>query len=213
MWVMLSRRDFLYLTGALPLLRGQDTQFSTSVAVVNVLVTVRDKNGKIIHDLVQDDFTLQEDGRSQSIRYFAQQSDVPLTLGLLIDTSGSQTRVLDRERNASVEFVDHVLREDKDKTFVIHFDHQVELLQDLTSSHKELEAALKEVDGEHPQLNRRSPGGGGRQGRGRAVVVLEAARRCTTRCIWLEMKFSRSSKAAKRSFCSPTASIGAARLP
>lgn len=163
---MLSRRDFLYLTGALPLLRGQDTQFSTSVAVVNVLVTVRDKNGKIIHDLVQDDFTLQEDGRNQSIRYFSQQSDVPLTLGLLIDTSGSQARVLDRERNASLEFVKHVLREDKDKTFVIHFDHQVELLQDLTSSRKELEAALKEVDGEHPQLNRRSPGGGGRQGRG-----------------------------------------------
>ena len=166
MSLMLSRRDFLYLTGALPLLRGQDTQFSTSVAVVNVLATVRDKNGKIIHDLVQDDFTLQEDGRNQSIRYFSQQSDVPLTLGLLIDTSGSQARVLDRERNASLEFVKHVLREDKDKTFVIHFDHQVELLQDLTSSRKELEAALKEVDGEHPQLNRRSPGGGGRQGRG-----------------------------------------------
>jgi len=165
MSLMLSRRDFLYLTGALPLLRGQDTQFSTSVAVVNVLATVRDKNGKIIHDLVQDDFTLQEDGRNQSIRYFSQQSDVPLTLGLLIDTSDSQTRVLDRERNASLEFVEHVLREDKDKTFVIHFDHEVELLQDLTSSRKELEAALKEVDGEHPQLNRRSPGGN-QQGRG-----------------------------------------------
>jgi VWFA-related protein len=165
MWLMLSRRDFLYLTGALPLLRGQDTQFSTSVAVVNVLATVCDKNGKIIHDLVQDDFTLQEDGRTQSIRYFSQQSDVPLTLGLLIDTSGSQTRVLDRERNASLEFVKHVLREDKDKTFVIHFDHEVELLQDLTSSRKELEAALKDVDSEHPQLNRRSPGGGNPQGR------------------------------------------------
>jgi len=166
MWLMLSRRDFLYLTGALPLLRGQDTQFSTSVAVVNVLATVRDKQGKIIRDLVQDDFTLLEDGRTQSIRYFSQQSDVPLTLGLLIDTSGSQARVLDRERNASLEFVEHILREDKDKTFVIHFDHQVELLQDLTSSRKELEAALKEVDGEHPQLNRRSPGGGNQQGRG-----------------------------------------------
>jgi VWFA-related protein len=166
MSLMLSRRNFLYLTGALPLLRGQETQFSTSVAVVNVLATVRDKQGKIIQNLVQDDFTLQEDGRTQSIRYFSQQSDVPLTLGLLIDTSGSQTRVLDRERNASLEFVEHVLREDKDKTFVIHFDHQVELLQDLTSSRKELEAALKEVDSEHPQLNRRSPGGGNPQGRG-----------------------------------------------
>ena len=164
MWLMLSRRDLLYLTGALPLLRGQDTQFSTSVAVVNVLATVRDKNGKIIHDLEQDDFTLQEDGRTQSIRYFSQQSDVPLTLGLLIDTSGSQIRVLDRERNASLEFVKRVLREDKDKTFVIHFDREVELLQDLTSSRKELEAALRDV--ERPQLNRRQPGNGPSQGRG-----------------------------------------------
>ena len=162
---MLSRRDFLYLTGALPLLRGQDTQFSTSVAVVNVLATVRDKQGKIIHDLVQDDFTVQEDGRAQSIRYFSQQSDLPLTLGLLLDTSGSQIRVLDRERNASVEFVEHVLREDKDKTFVIHFDREVELLQDLTSSRKDLEGALRDL--ERPQLNRRSPGGGtAPQGRG-----------------------------------------------
>jgi len=164
MWLMLSRRDLLYLTGALPLLRGQDTQFSTSVAVVNVLATVRDKNGKIIHDLEQDDFTLQEDGRTQSIRYFSQQSDVPLTLGLLIDTSGSQIRVLDRERNASLEFVKRVLREDKDKTFVIHFDREVELLQDLTSSRNELEAALRDV--ERPQLNRRQPGNGPSQGRG-----------------------------------------------
>jgi len=167
---MLSRRDFLYLTGTLPLLRGQDTQFSTSVNVVNVLATVRDKQGKIIHDLVQDDFTLQEDGRAQSIRYFSQQSDLPLTLGLLIDTSGSQTRVLDRERNASLEFIQHVLREDKDKTFVIHFDREVELLQDLTSSRKDLESALRDL--ERPQLNRRTSGstptggGGTPQGRG-----------------------------------------------
>lgn len=165
---MLSRRDFLYLTGTLPLLRGQDTQFSTSVNVVNVLATVRDKQGKIVHDLVQDDFTVQEDGQTQSIRYFSQQSDLPLTLGLLIDTSGSQARVLDRERNASLEFVEHVLREDKDKAFVIHFDREVELLQDLTSSRKDLEAALRDL--ERPQLNRRAPGtaggGGPRQGRG-----------------------------------------------
>ena len=193
MWLMLSRRDFLYLTGALPLLRGQDTQFSTSVAVVNVLATVRDKNGKIIHDLVQDDFTLQEDGRTQSIRYFSQQSDLPLTLGLLIDTSGSQIRVLDRERNASLEFIQHVLREDKDKTFVIHFDREVELLQDLTSSRKELEAALRDV--ERPQLNRRQPGNRPAQGRGQGRGGFGGG---MILCTSPEMKSSRSSKDAKR---------------
>ena len=162
---MLSRRHFLYLTGV-SLARAQDTQFSTSVNVVSLLATVRDAKGKIIHDLVQDDFSIQEDGRPQSIRYFSQQSDLPLTLGLLLDTSGSQTRVLDRERNASHDFFEHVLREDKDKAFLIHFDREVELLQDLTSSRKELEAALRDAD--RPQLNRRSAGGGGGtpQGRG-----------------------------------------------
>lgn len=163
--LMLSRRHFLYLAGALPTLaRAQDPKFSTSVNVVSVLATVRDKQGKIVHDLAQDEFTIQEDGRPQSIRYFSQQSDLPLTLGLLIDTSGSQSRVLDRERNASYEFCEHILREDKDKAFLIHFDREVELLQDLTSSRKELEAALKDV--ERPQLNRRPSGNGAPQGRG-----------------------------------------------
>ena len=162
--MMLSRRHFLYLSGA-ALARAQDPKFSTSVNVVSVLATVRDKQGKIVHDLAQNDFELQEDGRPQSIRYFSQQSDLPLTLGLLLDTSGSQTRVLDRERNASYEFFEHILREDKDKAFLIHFDREVELLQDLTSSRKELESALHDAD--RPQLNRRSPGGGGMpQGRG-----------------------------------------------
>jgi len=161
---MLSRRDFLYLAGV-SLARAQDPKFSTSVNVVNVLATVRDKQGKIVHDLLQDEFTIQDDGRVQSIRYFSQQSDLPLTLGLLLDTSGSQARVLDRERNASYEFFEHILREDKDKAFLIHFDREVELLQDLTFSRKDLEQALK--DTERPQLNRRASGRGGTpQGRG-----------------------------------------------
>jgi len=171
---MLSRRDFLYLAGAFPAL-AQDTQFSTGVNVVNVLATVRDQKGKIIHDLTQDEFTIQEDGRPQSIRYFSQQSDLPLTLGLLLDTSGSQIRVLDRERSASYEFFEHILREEKDKAFLIHFDREVELLQDLTSSRKELEVALH--DTERPQLNRRpngTPQGRGRGGFGGGTALYDA---------------------------------------
>jgi VWFA-related protein len=173
---MLSRRDFLYLTGV-SLAWAQDPKYSTSVNVVNVLASVRDQKGKIVHDVVQDEFTIQEDGRPQSIRYFSQQSDLPLTLGLLLDTSGSQTRVLDRERNASFEFFEHILREDKDKAFLIHFDREVELLQDLTSSRKDLEAALKDAD--RPQLNRRSSSGGGTpqgrgQGRGGGTAMYDA---------------------------------------
>ena len=140
---------------------GDDVKFSTAVNVVNVLVSVHDKDGRAVHDLTQSDFMVDEDGHPQTIKYFAKQFDVALTLGLLIDTSGSQRRVLDQERHASFEFFQHVLREDKDQAFVIHFDREVELLQDLTSSRQDLDKALQNVEGDRPQLNRRGQGGGG----------------------------------------------------
>jgi VWFA-related protein len=138
--------------------KSDPAKFSTGVDVVNVLAGVRDKNGKIVRDLTKDDFTLEEDGRPQTIKYFAQQTDTPLILGLLVDTSGSQRRVLEQERNASYDFFQHVLREDKDKAFLIHFDRQVELLQDLTSSRRDLDNALRDIEGERPNLNRRNSG-------------------------------------------------------
>lgn len=115
---------------------------SADVKVVNVLATVRDEHGKIINNLSQDDFVLDEDGRPQVIRYFARETDLPLTPGLLVDTSSSQRRVLDQERSASGSFVNQVLRENKDKAFLIHFDREVELLQDLTPSPQKLTDAL-----------------------------------------------------------------------
>lgn len=78
----------------------------SQVNVVNVLATVRDKHGKIINNLNKDDFTLTEDGRPQSIHYFSRETGLPLTLGLLVDTSLSQRRVLDQERSASHGFLD-----------------------------------------------------------------------------------------------------------
>jgi VWFA-related protein len=116
---------------------------AVDVKVVTLPVTVRDKHGKIVRDLTKDDFTLQEDGRPQTIRYFSQESNLPLTLGLLVDTSRSQTNVLDAERNASRSFLDQMLVQAKDKAFLIHFDREVELLQDLTSSREKLQAALE----------------------------------------------------------------------
>jgi VWFA-related protein len=148
------------------------TTMSVKVKVVNVLATVRDRHGTVIANLSKDAFTLTEDGRSQNIRYFAQESDLPLTLGLLVDTSLSQRRVLDQERSASHSFLNRMVREDRDRAFIIHFDHEVELLQDLTSSHEKLEAALDNL--ETPRLERAStndpsssdPGTGRRGGRG-----------------------------------------------
>lgn len=135
------------------------TTVSVQVKVVNVLATVRDKHGKIANGLTKDDFTLTEDGRPQAIKYFARETDLPLTLGLLVDTSLSQRRVLGEERSASQSFLVQILREDRDKAFVIHFDREVELVQDLTASHEKLHSALESLD--TPQFTRTSGGGGG----------------------------------------------------
>jgi len=141
--------------------------FKVNVKVVNVLATVRDKNGKIVNNLTQNDFALEEDGRPQTIKYFTRETDLPLTLGLLVDTSGSQRRTLDQERGASGTFVDSVLRADKDSAFLIHFDRQVELLQDLTKSPQKMDQALSEVAESAPD-GRDSTGnsGGGSNGGG-----------------------------------------------
>jgi VWFA-related protein len=122
--------------------RDAVSTISVDVKVVALPITVRDKHGAIVKDLTKDDFTLQEDGRPQTIKYFSQETNLPLTLGLLVDTSFSQREVLDQERNASRTFLDQMLLQNKDKAFVIHFDHEVELLQDLTHNHDKLQSAL-----------------------------------------------------------------------
>ncbi len=126
---------------------------AVDVKVVTLPVTVRDKHGKIVRDLTRDDFILQVDSKPQAIKYFSQDTNLPLTMGLLVDTSWSQREVLDQERNASRSFLDQMLVQEKDKAFLIHFDREVELLQDLTSHHEKLESALdllKTADRERP---------------------------------------------------------------
>ena len=135
------------------------SKISTEVKLVTVYASVRDKHGKIIPNLNQSDFALQEDARPQTIKYFKRESDLPLTLGLLVDTSLSQRRVLDQEKSASYSFFDHILREDKDKAFLIHFDREVELLQDLTVSREKLRAGLEDLS--TPSFTNTSGGGGG----------------------------------------------------
>jgi VWFA-related protein len=151
-------------------LDAQEPKISVDVKVVNVLATVRDKHGQIVNNLSKDDFILQEDGRPQGIRYFSRESDLPLTLGLLVDTSLSQRRVLDQERSASYSFLDKMLRP-KDTAFVIHFDREAELLQELTSSREKLQSALDKLKTpDEPTLARSGgqggPGGGGGSGGG-----------------------------------------------
>jgi VWFA-related protein len=124
---------------------AQEPTFSTDVKVVTILATVRDNENRTVKNLTKDDFVLEEDGRPQIIQYFSQESDLPLTIGLLVDTSRSQIHVLEPERKASYTFLDKILREDKDLAFVLHFDIKVNLLQGLTSSREQLERALSEL--------------------------------------------------------------------
>jgi VWFA-related protein len=143
----LNRRRAAVLFWACAVLCGQDAPtFSTGVKVVNLLATVRTKKGQIVHDLSQEDFSVTENGRAQNIRYFARESDLPLTLGLMVDTSMSQRRVLDAERGASFRFLDQVLRANKDQIFIMQFDLSVQLRQELTSSRRKLDDALVYVD-------------------------------------------------------------------
>jgi VWFA-related protein len=121
------------------------TTISVDVKLVNLPVTVRDKHGQILRDLTKDDFNLEEDGRPQTIKYFGQETNLPLTLGLLVDTSLSQRNVLNEERTASKSFLDRMLTNEKDRAFLIHFDREVELLEDLTSSKEKLEKALESM--------------------------------------------------------------------
>ncbi len=156
---------------AIAMLAEQDQQvptYSSGVNVVNVLATVRDKHGKIVNNLAQNDFVLEEDGRTQSIHYFAHETDLPLTLGLLVDTSRSLRAALEQERNDSGAFVNQVLRETKDSAFLIHFDREVELLQDLTPSHEKLDKAIGELQSStaQPEDQQQQQGGGNSGGGG-----------------------------------------------
>jgi VWFA-related protein len=175
-WLLLWLSMVFLLLAGLPLWSRQEPTISVDVKVVNVLASVRDKHGAVVRNLTKDDFVLEEDGRPQAIRYFTQESDLPLTLGLLVDTSLSQRRVLDQERSASYSFLDQMLRESKDTAFVIHFDREVELLQDVTSSHQKLEAALGLL--QTPEFTRTNtggqPGGQRRRSGGAGTLLYDA---------------------------------------
>jgi VWFA-related protein len=142
--MQISRRTFL-LGSVIPLAAQQPPTFSAGVDVVTLMATVRDREGRIARDLTREDFILQDDGKRQSITYFAKESDLPLTIGLLVDTSRSQRGVIEPERKASFTFLDQVLREGKDFACVIAFDTDVRLLQPFTTSHAELAAALESL--------------------------------------------------------------------
>ncbi len=153
---VLTRRQWLLSAAAAPFAARAGAQqttedppealISVDVQVVNILATVRDKKGILISSLTKDDFEVYEDGEKQEVQYFGRQTDLPLTIGLLVDTSTSQERVVEIERSAGYKFFEEILRVEKDLAFLMSFDIDVELLQDLTASKRLLQDGLERLE-------------------------------------------------------------------
>jgi VWFA-related protein len=156
----------LHTSSSAPQERQQDTpSFHSEVKEVLVPVTIRDKHGKIVQTLDPKDFTLVQDGKTQTITSFRRDTNLPLTLGLLVDTSMSMHEQLGAEKSASQKFLDEMLTQAKDQAFVIHFDREVELLQDVTASKDKLYNALGMLESAHTDVDTtRGNGGDGDEG-------------------------------------------------
>lgn len=122
----------------------EEPTIKVDVNLVNVLCSVHNKSNGLVGNLEKSDFTIYEDGKEQPIKYFTRETDLPLTLGLMVDTSGSQRRLVEDEKRAASQFFAKVLRK-KDLAFLMQFGAEAELLQDDTSSPRLLEEALDQL--------------------------------------------------------------------
>ena len=138
--------------------------FKLQTNLVDLFFTVKDKNGNLVPHLTQSDCTVQEDKVPQKLKSFTAETDLPLTLGILLDTSGSQQRVLPLEQEAGAEFLQQVLRS-KDEAFLVSFDVNVDLLQDYTNSPRLLAHALQKAE-----INTAGGNGGGIPGAGGGTI-------------------------------------------
>jgi VWFA-related protein len=127
-----------------PVIEDEDTVIKGGIELVNVLATVRGKNNQLINTLEKSDFKVYEDGKEQEIRNFSRETELPLTIGLLIDVSGSVASLIPEERRAGAQFFQTVLRP-KDLAFLISFGKDSELLQDSTGSVRLLERGLNDL--------------------------------------------------------------------
>lgn len=121
-----------------------DEPIKVDVDVVSVLASVRDKHGAFINNLDKDDFQIYEDGKLQTIKYFSRETNLPLTIGMLVDVSASQENLIEIERNAASQFFNQVIKK-RDQAFIISFGADSELLQDLTNSPRLLQRALGDL--------------------------------------------------------------------
>src|ERR1022692_1394267 len=119
--------------------------FKLQVNLVDMFFTVKDKQGNLVPHLTKDDCTVSEDKVPQKLKTFVAETHQPLTLGILLDTSGSQERVLPLEQDAGSQFLERVLKP-KDEAFLLSFDVNVDLLQDYTNSPRMLSRAMAKAE-------------------------------------------------------------------
>lgn len=124
---------------------ADDQTISVNVDLVNILFTVADKKGKFVTNMKKEDFRVFEDERPQAITNFSSETDLPLTIALLVDTSGSIRDKLRFEQEAATEFFYSTLQRNKDKALVISFDSGVDLLQDFTDDPEKLAEAVRKI--------------------------------------------------------------------
>ena len=134
----------LMCVGLLAAMAGAQSPIKVDVDVVNVLCTVRGRNGALVTNLEQDSFAIREDGKPQQIRYFERETDLPLTLGLLVDVSGSVRRLVQAEKDTAERFLKQVLRP-QDQAMLVGFSSTVKLWQDFTDSPSLLVSTLEQL--------------------------------------------------------------------
>jgi VWFA-related protein len=144
MWIMKLLLVLVLLSATALELAAQFT-LKVGVDLVNVLFTVTDRRGRLVGNLGPEDFAVEEDGRKQTILHFARENELPLTLGMLIDTSPSVRPVFEEEKLTAVQFLRTVLKP-ADLAMVIGFDRTVTLVQDYTDSAGMLEEAIESLE-------------------------------------------------------------------
>jgi VWFA-related protein len=128
-----------------PVQADEPTRITIDVTRVNMLFTVTDKKGRFVTNLTKDDFEIIEGKRPQTILEFAAESDLPLRLGILVDTSNSIRGRFKFEQEAAVEFINNVVRSNQDKAMVVSFDTKTELVTDLTTDTERLGTAIRNL--------------------------------------------------------------------
>src|SRR6202521_1807697 len=151
-WLAVSSAAMLALPAVPQEATGQGPVIKSQVNLVNVFATVRDKNKRIVGDLKQENFKIVEDGQDQKIAFFSKEVSLPITLALLLDTSGSEQEMLGAIQSAGSQFLDRVLRRG-DEALVMSFDTDVDFLADFTDNRAQLDRAVRRA-----RIN--TPGGG-----------------------------------------------------